>query len=133
MFDHYKGLAHIALRTMDVGKSIEFYEKIGGKVVMADILGTEKGDTLLALVEFAGVTLELIQVFEPVESGVSPHFAIYVDNIVDTVMEIMAAGIDSYPTPRISRMKIFGGMTNWFLNGPSGEQIEFIQIEEKEE
>lgn len=133
MFDHYKGLAHIAIRTMDVEKSIEFYEKIGGKVRMADILGTDKGDKLLALVDFAGVTLELIQIFEPVESGVSPHFAIYVDNIVDTVAEIKAAGITSYPTERISRMKMFGGLTNWFLNGPGGEQIEFIQIEDKEE
>ena len=133
MFDHYKGLAHIAIRTMDVEKSIEFYEKIGGKVVMADILGTEKGDKLLALVEFAGVTLELIQIFEPVESGVSPHFAIYVDNLWDTVAETKAAGIDSFATDRIQRMKIFGGMTNWFLNGPGGEQIEFIQIEDKEE
>ena len=133
MFDHYKGLAHIAIRTMDVEKCIEFYEKIGGKVRMADILGTDKGDKLLALVDFAGVTLELIQIFEPVESGVSPHFAIYVDNIVDTVAEIRAAGITSYPTERISRMKMFGGLTNWFLNGPGGEQIEFIQIEDKEE
>lgn len=130
MFDHYKGLAHIALRTMDVEKSIEFYEKIGGKVVKADILGTEKGDKLLALVEFAGITLELIQVFEPVESGVSPHFAIYVDNLLDVVHEIASTGIDSFPTKRIQRLKMFGGLTNWVLNGPGGEQIEFIQIEE---
>ena len=81
MFDHYHGLAHIAIRTLDVEKSIEFYEKIGGKVVLADILGTDRGDKLMAMVEFAGITIELIQVFDPVEPGIIPHFAIYVDKI----------------------------------------------------
>ena len=127
MFAHYKGLAHIALRTVDVEKSIEFYEKIGGKLSKTDSISTEKGDKTLALLDFAGVTLELIQVFEPVESGVSPHFAVYVDDLSETVAEIMAAGIDSYPSEKIQQMRLFGGITNWFLNGPGGEQIEFIQ------
>ena len=127
MFAHYKGLAHIALRTVDVEKSIEFYEKIGGKLSKTDSISTEKGDKTLALLDFAGVTLELIQVFEPVESGVSPHFAVYVDDLSETVAEIMAAGIDSYPSEKIQQMHLFGGITNWFLNGPGGEQIEFIQ------
>ncbi|MBQ2960253.1 MAG: VOC family protein [Oscillospiraceae bacterium] len=129
MFDHYQGLAHIAIRTLDVEKSIEFYEKIGGKVVIADILGTDKGDKLMAMVDFAGITIELIQVFEPVEAGIIPHFAIYVDNLLDVVMEIAATGITSFPTKRIQRLKVFDGMTNWILYGPSGEEIEFVQLE----
>ena len=129
MFDHYQGLAHIAIRTLDVEKSIEFYEKIGGKVVIADILGTDKGDKLMAMVEFAGINIELIQVFEPVEAGIIPHFAIYVDNLLDVVTEIYNAGITSFPTKRIQRLKVFDGMTNWILYGPSGEEIEFVQLE----
>ena len=129
MFDHYHGLAHIAVRTLDVEKSIEFYEKIGGKAVLADILGTERGDKLMAMVEFAGITIELIQVFDPVEPGIIPHFAIYVDNLLDVVQEIAATGIDSFPTKRIQRLKVFNGITNWILYGPSGEEIEFIQME----
>ena len=129
MFDHYKGLAHIAVRTLDVEKSIEFYEKIGGKAVLADILGTEKGDKLMAMVEFAGITIELIQVFEPYEAGIIPHFAIYVDNLLDVVQEIAATGINSFPTKRIQRLKMFNGITNWILYGPSGEEIEFVQLE----
>lgn len=129
MFDHYHGLAHIAVRTLDVEKSIEFYEKIGGKAVLADILGTERGDKLMAMVEFAGITIELIQVFDPVEPGIIPHFAIYVDNLLDVVQEISATGIDSFPTKRIQRLKVFNGITNWILYGPSGEEIEFIQME----
>lgn len=132
MFDHYHGLAHIAVRTLDVEKSIEFYEKIGGKAVLADILGTEKGDKLMAMVEFAGITIELIQVFEPVETGIMPHFAIYVDNLLDVVQEIAATGIDSFPTKRIQRLKVFNGITNWILYGPSGEEIEFIQMENEQ-
>ena len=132
MFDHYHGLAHIAIRTLDVEKSIEFYEKIGGKVVIADILGTDKGDKLMAMVEFAGITIELIQIFEPVEAGVIPHFAIYVDNLLDVVQEISATGIDSFPTKRIQRLKVFNGITNWILYGPSGEEIEFVQLENEQ-
>ena len=132
MFDHYHGLAHIAVRTLDVEKSIEFYEKIGGKAVLADILGTEKGDKLMAMVEFAGITIELIQVFEPVETGIMPHFAIYVDNLLDVVQEIAATGIDSFPTKRIQRLKVFNGITNWILYGPSGEEIEFVQMENEQ-
>jgi hypothetical protein len=112
-----------------VEKSIEFYEKIGGKAVLADILGTERGDKLMAMVEFAGITIELIQVFDPVEPGIIPHFAIYVDNLLDVVQEIAATGIDSFPTKRIQRLKVFNGITNWILYGPSGEEIEFIQME----
>jgi len=129
MFDHYHGLAHIAVRTLDVEKSIEFYEKIGGKAVLADILGTDRGDKLMAMVEFAGITIELIQVFDPVEPGIIPHFAIYVDNLLDVVQEIAATGIDSFPTKRIQRLKMFNGITNWILYGPSGEEIEFVQME----
>ena len=132
MFDHYHGLAHIAIRTMDVEKSIEFYEKIGGKVTIADILGTDKGDKLMAMVEFAGINIELIQVFEPVDPGVIPHFAIYVDNLLDVVTEIYNAGITSFPTKRIQRLKVFNGITNWILYGPSGEEIEFVQLENEQ-
>ncbi len=132
MFDHYHGLAHIAIRTLDVEKSIEFYEKIGGKAVLADILGTERGDKLMAMVEFAGITIELIQVFDPVETGIIPHFAILVDNLLDVVQEIAATGIDSFPTKRIQRLKVFNGITNWILYGPSGEEIEFVQMENEQ-
>ena len=132
MFDHYHGLAHIAVRTLDVEKSIEFYEKIGGKAVLADILGTDRGDKLMAMVEFAGITIELIQVFDPIEPGIIPHFAIYVDNLLDVVQEIAATGIDSFPTKRIQRLKMFNGITNWILYGPSGEEIEFVQLENEQ-
>ncbi len=132
MFDHYHGLHHIAVRTLDVEKSIEFYEKIGGKAVLADILGTERGDKLMAMVEFAGITIELIQVFDPVETGIIPHFAILVDNLLDVVQEIAATGIDSFPTKRIQRLKVFNGITNWILYGPSGEEIEFVQMENEQ-
>ena len=132
MFDHYHGLAHVAVRTLDVEKSIEFYEKIGGKAVLADILGTDRGDKLMAMVEFAGITIELIQVFDPIEPGIIPHFAIYVDNLLDVVQEIAATGIDSFPTKRIQRLKMFNGITNWILYGPSGEEIEFVQLENEQ-
>ena len=63
------------------------------------------------------------------QAGIIPHFAIYVDNLLDVVQEISATGIDSFPTKRIQRLKMFDGITNWILYGPSGEEIEFVQME----
>ena len=122
----------ILLYVLWMWKRVLNFMKIGGKVVLADILGTDRGDKLMAMVEFAGITIELIQVFDPVEPGIIPHFAIYVDNLLDVVQEIAATGIDSFPTKRIQRLKVFNGITNWILYGPSGEEIEFVQMENEQ-
>ena len=46
--------------------------------------------------------------------------------------EIYNAGITSFPTKRIQRLKVFNGITNWILYGPSGEEIEFVQLENEQ-
>ena len=61
MNEHFKGLGHIAVHTKDLAGSIAFYEKIGGTLRQKDSVPTPDGEKLLALVEFGGVVLELIQ------------------------------------------------------------------------
>ena len=57
MKELYKGFAHVAINTADMDESIAFYEKIGGTVTAR----SSAGEKLLALVEFGGLVLELIQ------------------------------------------------------------------------
>ena len=87
MKEHYKGIGHIAIYTVDMDQSIAFYEMIGGSVFKRDGVETPEGLKKLALVEFGGFLLELI---EPPNT--------------------------------------FGGLQNWFFTGPSGEQIELLQM-----
>ena len=61
MKEHYKGIGHIAIYTVDMDQSIAFYEMIGGSVFKRDGVETPEGLKKLALVEFGGFLLELIE------------------------------------------------------------------------
>lgn len=131
MKKHYKGLGHIAIHTQDIDASIAFYEKIGGDLAQRDAVTTPAGEKKLALVSFGGFTIELIQspVSTPMAEGNIPHFAVYVDDLDSTADALRAAGVDSFME---SQKKVlpntFGGLQNWFFTGPSGEQIELLQM-----
>lgn len=131
MKKHFKGLGHIAIHTADMAESIAFYEKLGGTLLKQAGLATPDGEKLLALVEFGGVTLELIQspTAAPMTEGNIPHFALYVDDVDATAAAIRAAGVDTFTTPAKKVLPdLFGGLENWFFTGPSGEQIELLKM-----
>ena len=131
MFNHYKGLGHVAIYTRDMDESIAFYEKIGGTLSKQASLQTPDGEKKLALVAFGGITLELIQspAEMPMTEGNIPHIAIYVDDLDAAAAEIKAAGVDTFMVPEKKVMPdIFGGLENWFFTGPSGEQIELLHM-----
>ena len=131
MKEHYQGLGHIAIFTRDMDESVAFYEKIGGKLEKRAVRPTPDGDKHLALVEFGGFLLELIQRPEPVsmDQGNIPHFAVYVDDVDAAAAAIRAAGVDTFLTPeKVVVPGLFGGLENWFFTGPSGEQIELLHM-----
>lgn len=131
MKELYQGLGHIAIHTKDMDESIAFYEKIGGSLHKADTLSTPQGDKRLALVEFGGFLLELIQSPTPVPmtEGNIPHIAVYVQNVDAAAAAIKAAGVDTFLTPEKTVLPtLFGGLENWFFTGPSGEQLELLHM-----
>ncbi len=133
MKELYKGLGHVAIYTADMEESIAFYEKIGGSVYKRDSVQVPEGEKKLTLVEFGGFLLELIEPPEgelvPAGEGSIPHFAVYVDDLDKAAAAIKAAGIISFMTPEKKVMpETFGGLQNWFFTGPSGEQIELLQM-----
>lgn len=133
MKELYKGLGHVAIYTADMEESIAFYEKIGGSVYKRDSVQVPEGEKKLALVEFGGFLLELIEPpageLVPAGEGSIPHFAIYVDDLDKAAAAIKDAGVISFMTPEKKVLpETFGGLQNWFFTGPSGEQIELLQM-----
>lgn len=133
MQEHYQGLGHIAIYTVDMAESIAFYEKIGGEVYKTDSVQAPEGEKKLALVKFGGFLLELIEPpageLVPAGEGAIPHFAVYVDDLDRAAAAIKAAGVVSFMTPEKKVLPdTFGGLQNWFFTGPSGEQIELLQM-----
>lgn len=131
MKEHYQGLGHVAIYTADMDQSIAFYEKIGGGLKNQASIQTPDGEKKLALVNFGGVTLELIQAPTPMPltEGNVPHFAVYVDDVDAAAADIKAAGVDTFLTPQKKVLpNLFGGLENWFFTGPSGEQIELLRM-----
>ena len=131
MKEHYQGLGHVAIYTADMDQSIAFYEKIGGGLKNQASIQTPDGEKKLALVDFGGVTLELIQAPTPMPltEGNVPHFAVYVDDVDAAAADIKAAGVDTCLTPQKKVLpNLFGGLENWVFTGPSGEQIELLHM-----
>ncbi len=127
-----KGLAHIAIFTTDLQKSIAFYERLGGVLQARDAVQKPTGVNQLALLAWCGITLELIEPHDGTDvqpqAGAIPHFAIEVSDLAAAAQEVRNAGIDTFLTAEPKALpQLFGGLTNWFFTGPSGEQIELLQ------
>ena len=123
----FHGLGHIAIYTKDIEQSIAFYTKLGGTVLDR----CEKPGKRLALVDFGGVTLELLQFEDGMaeQEGVISHFAIAVDDVDATAAALEALGVDTFETPATVRMPdAFGGLDNRFFRGPDGERVELLKM-----
>ena len=131
MKDLYSGLGHIAVNTADIRLSLAFYEKLGGRLLMEDVLMKSEGPLKLALVDLGGVTIELLEPpvpFLPAEGSI-PHFASLVKNLDEAAAAIRSAGVDTFRGSEKSvNTRLFGGLENWFFTGPSGELIELLQM-----
>lgn len=131
--ERYQGLGHVAVYTADMEGSIAFYEKIGGSLFQRDSIPKPEGELKLALIDFAGFRIELLEppagTLVPAGEGSIPHIAVYVDDLDAAAADLKAAGVVSFLTPekKVSP-NVFGGLQNWFFSGPSGEQIELLQM-----
>ena len=130
MNERCQGLGHVAVYTRDIEESITFYEKLGGSVKDRGGVPTPEGEKKLALVSFGGITLELIQSpgAMPMGEGNVPHFAILVDDLDAAAAVVRAAGVQFLTPEKKVLPDLFGGLQNWFFAGPSGEQIERLQL-----
>ena len=127
------GLAHIAIFTQDMQESIRFYQALGAHTTHMDSIEKPTGVNQLALLEWAGFTIELIEPHDGTQvsknNGMIAHIAVTVEDLEQAAAQVRAAGVDSFltDTPTICP-DVFGGLKNWFFTGPSGEQIELLQM-----
>lgn len=125
-------LAHVALYTKDLEKSLAFYEKLGGRCYTRASVEKPSGTNLLAMVRLAGFDLELIQPGDGTEirsiEGTWPHIALETERIEEAVEELREAGVDTFCTEVPNELpNLFGGIRNIFFFGPDGEKIELIE------
>ena len=130
MREHFRGLAHIGVMTKNLEESLAFYRLLGGVETDRATLPTPEGNKTLVLMDVGGIVVELIAPPVPAESveGVVSHFALYVDDIDAAHDAIVAAGLDTFQTPKKNESSIFGGVANWFFTGPNGERIELMEM-----
>lgn len=127
----YLRLAHIAIYTPDIERSIKFYETLGAECTMRDSVQKPTGVNQLAMLTLINFEIELIQPGDgkmPAGEGVIPHFAVEVANLPLVVNEMRVMGLGEFCTEEpIELPNLFGGLRNIFFKGPSGEMVELIE------
>jgi len=124
----YKGFHHIGLASQNTARSVEFYCAIGGKIVHSFAAGSP--DRIITLVELApGAVVEVIP-----RAGMSAesdprwiHICIDTDDCAAAFERALAAGAKERIAPKRGNLGTME-VTNCFVTGPDGEDIEFFQV-----
>ena len=122
------GFHHIGLIAKDAQKSLDFYAKLGGKVVHSFPMG-DSGKTI-SLIDMGGnAVVEIIPKGEGTEEK-DPHWAhiaLRTDNAREAYDLAIKAGAVTRSEPKDNNL---GGMatTTAFVLGPDREVIEFFQV-----
>jgi len=119
------GLAHIGVFVKDIGKSIDFYKRLGFKLDNEEDIGIK-----LAFMSAGTCLIELVEKPDDRGAGVVDHVAVTVDDIVAAIENAKANGIEIDATT-ISEVPILGGVKNVFFDGPDGERLEFFEYLKK--
>ena len=127
------GLAHIALSTADIEKTIEFYtEKLGFDCVERFESQKENGTMYIAFLVYEDIVIEALQPaegFDPNRAvdGRFPHLAIQVTGIEDVIADLKDRGIVFETEDYIPLPHMFNGSKCIFFRGPSGERLELFE------
>ncbi len=132
---NFKGLAHIGVFTPDLERSKNFYiHDLGFELEYETTL--QKSENLkleMAFVRLDNLVIELLEpsdstMIKPESGGAVNHIAIEVEDLPGIVKELKGKGI-VFETEELSYMeKLFRGVRNIFLRGPSGERLELFEF-----
>ncbi len=118
-------LAHIGVVVKDAEKSSLFYQKILG-CQPVDSYQDER--VKLIFLNSAGQTIELVQLAQDPSpqrpAGRVDHIAFIVDDVFAEMDKMRAAGVQPL-TDKPRRLN--NGIQNFFILGPDGERLEFMQ------
>ena len=129
------GWDHLAVRTKDLKESMSFYAELGFSMTGNGYLDTEEGRIYIAFMTCKGFTLELIQLVgdavnnsDTWECGKIDHIALDVENVQEAFVEARRCGYQVIDFG-VKELPLFEKGCRFFsIKGPSGEKIEFNQI-----
>lgn len=121
------GLQHIGIPTLDIEKSILFYESLGFKVIQREINPTNTQP--VAFLKFHSLVMELYGADEVAGStGSIDHIALDVKKIESLVEVVRSKGYICI-TDQIETLPFWEkGIKYFIIEGPSKERIEFCEI-----
>ena len=129
------GWDHLAIRTKDIKESMAFYAGLGFAMTGNGYLDTDEGRLYIAFMTCKGFTVELIQLVgaavedpDTWKTGKIDHIALDVENVQDAFMEARSKGYELVDYG-IQELPLFAQGCRYFsIKGPSGEKIEFNQL-----
>ena len=129
------GWDHLAVRTKDLKGSMSFYAGLGFSMTGNGYLDTEEGRIFIAFMTCRGFTLELIQMVgaavidsDTWKCGKIDHIALGVENVQDAFVEARRCGYEVLDFG-VPELPLFAHGCRFFsIKGPSGEKIEFNQM-----
>ena len=135
--DNFNGLQHLGLPVSNLKASVEFYESLGFKRIMASQVDvTEENDSILvAMMERQGVIIELYQVtkkdmieLKSRKDGHVDHIAFDVADVEKAFNELKAAGFTMVEENPVFLNFWEKGCKYFAIRGLDGEKLEFNQI-----
>lgn len=123
MKKYVAGLQHIGLPTLNIQKTIEFYEDLGFQVAW------NTPDGKVAFLRLNDLTIETYQTDTTAGiAGAIDHIALNVSDIEETFQWIKTCGYTLLDQEIDSRPFWENGVRFFNILGPNGEKIEFGQI-----
>jgi len=132
MEKQFLGLAHIAIFTDNIDKSVNFYtENLGFKKMYETYLVKDDGNLKYIVVELNNCAIELLETDENKNAlcgikGTIAHIALEVRNIEGIVKDLKNKKIEFTQEIRTFDT-LFNGVYSAFIKGPSGELIELFE------
>ena len=125
-------VAHIAVYTNDLDKSIAFYEMLGAKEVhRVEIPMADGGKKTLVHMAFGNVAIELIlppdKSMVKTEEGAVAHFCLSCEDIYKAVDMLKQNGVTDFIDKEPTVVGAMGIHKKFFFRGPCGEIIELIE------
>lgn len=121
-----KGIQHIGLPVSSMDKTVEFYSKMGFKIVYSTINKEKK----VAFLKLKNIVIEAYETDAPaLSTGAWNHICFDVDDIKNTWNEIVEVrGIQSIEG-EIRKLPFWdSGVCFFTILGPNMERIEFAQV-----
>lgn len=122
---HINGHQHVGVPTLDMDKTLAFYESLGFETAYNTING---GDRVYFL-SLKNVTIETYEVKEAAgKPGAIDHLALDVDDIEAAYKEVTALGYKALEGS-IQALPFWANGVRYFtISGPNGEKVEFSQM-----